>query len=67
MCDSNNNKMGGVNSRFASSASEILRIYEVSVQEDAKRAMKSGLKGFKGEKKFADVRLSTCTKSCSWH
>ena len=56
MCDSNNNKMGGVNSRFASSASEILRIHEVSVQEDTKRAMKSGLKDFKGNKKFADVR-----------
>ena len=26
--------MGGVNSRFASSASEILRIHEVAVQED---------------------------------
>ena len=52
MCDSNNNKMGGVNSRFAGSASEIMRVHEVSVQEDTKRAMKSGLKGFKGNKKF---------------
>ena len=67
MCDSNNNKMGGINSRFASSESEILRIHEVSVQEDTKRAMKSGLKGFKGKKKFADFQLSSCLKSCSWH
>ena len=67
MCDSNNNKLGGVNSRFASSASEILRIHEVAVHEDTQRAMKSGLKGFKGKKKFADIRLSSCLRSCPWH
>ena len=65
MCDSNNNKLGGVNSRFASSASEILRIHEVAVHEDTKRAMKSGLKGSKERKKFADIRLSSCLLSCN--
>ena len=50
MCDSNNNKVNGVNSRFASPASEILRIHEVAVHEDTKRAMKSGLKGSKERK-----------------
>ena len=51
--------MGGVNFRFASSASEILRIHKIAVQEDTKGAMKSGFKGFKGKKKFVDVRLSS--------
>jgi len=55
MRDSNKNKMGGVNSRFTSSESEIVRMQEVAVQENTKKAMKSGLKVFKGEKNFLTI------------
>ena len=42
------NKMAGVSSRFASSECEILRMQEVTVQENTKKAMKSSQKVFKG-------------------
>ena len=48
MRDLNKNKMAGVSSRFASSESEILRMQEVTIQENTKKAMKSSQKVFKG-------------------
>ena len=56
--------MGGVTSRFASSESEILRMQEVTVQENTKKAIKSNQKVFQRIEEFADVRLSSSFSTC---
>ena len=45
---------------------EISRIQEDAVTENANKAMKFGLKVFKGQQKLTDVRLTKSFKTCPW-
>ena len=63
--DSNNNKMGGVTFRLASSESEILRIDVFAAHENTKKAMQSGFKVFTYELSCELKRLLMVSIPCN--
>ena len=58
--------MADVHSHFCKvSESDILRIQD-SIPENTKKAMKFGLKVFKGWKRLIDVQLCSSSRTCPW-
>lgn len=68
ICDSNKNKVAGVNSRFASvSELEIARKEKHAVRRGQyKEDYEFGLKVFKSKKRLTDVGRSSSFKTCPW-